>query len=250
MEWNDTAIVLKTGRFREADMWLRLLSPKKGIITVFAFGASRSKRRFLGCLDVLNIISCRVKSCRYGQYLALEESSLQYGAHSLRHDMTRLGMLMNCIHFLEAFGVSQDGAVRGYALLQEMLMFFEKEHLSHNLYPMLFRLRMASEQGFAPHWRSCSVCAKPLVHGGSIFYMNEGITTCLDCKASLQSRAYSVELSSEALWLLHRVEESQAKDWDVLALSPKDRQLCFRAIDGFIQFHLGIAWEDGRFKRV
>ncbi len=250
MEWNDSAIVLQTGRFREADMWLRIFSQKRGLMTVFAFGGSRSRRRFCGCLDVLNTITCRVKSCRNGQYLALEEGTLQYGPQKLRRDFARLGMIMNCVKFLEAFGVSQDGAPAGYALLQEIFSLFEEDSLPHSLYPVLFRLRMASEQGFAPAWHSCAVCGEDLLHKESIFHMNEGIAHCAHCEPHRRSLAYTVPLTPAVLALLHKVEKAPAREWDVFSLSAKDRQICFRAIDGFVQFHLGIAWEEGRFRRV
>ncbi len=250
MEWNDSAIVLQTGKFREADMWLRIFSQKRGLMTVFAFGGSRSRRRFCGCLDVLNTISCRLKSSRNGQYLALEEGSLQYGPQRLRRDFARLGMVMNCIRFLEAFGISPEGAPAGYALLQDIFMLFEEDAPPHSLYPVLFRLRVASEQGFAPAWHECMVCGKSLAQADCIFHMNEGVAHCVHCEPQRRSLAYTVYLSAEVLALLHKVERAPAAAWDIYSLSGKDRQGCFRAIDGFVQFHLGIAWEEGRFRRV
>ncbi len=250
MEWNDSAIVLQTGQFREADMWLRIFSQKHGLMTVFAFGGSRSRRRFCGCLDVLNTITCKVKSSRNGQYLALEEGSLQYGPQKLRRDFSRLGMVMNCIRFLEAFGITQEGAPAAYALLQELFLLFEEDAAPHALYPVLFRLRMASEQGFAPAWRHCSVCGAELGREECIFHMNEGMAHCVHCEPERKSLAYTVRLDVETLALLHKVEQAPASEWDIFTLSAKGRQVCFRAIDGFVQFHLGIAWEEGRFRRV
>ena len=46
MENTEEALILTVGRFREADMWVRLFSPGRGAFTAFAFGGSRSKRRF------------------------------------------------------------------------------------------------------------------------------------------------------------------------------------------------------------
>ena len=42
MEWTDTALVLHVGRFREADLWVRLLAPGQGLVTAFAFGGSNA----------------------------------------------------------------------------------------------------------------------------------------------------------------------------------------------------------------
>ena len=54
MQWTDDALVLRIGKFREADMWVRFLARDKGLVTAFAFGGSRSRRRFTGCLDAFN----------------------------------------------------------------------------------------------------------------------------------------------------------------------------------------------------
>ncbi len=238
-------------------------------MTVFAFGGSRSRRRFCGCLDVLNTINCRLKSSRNGQYLALEEGSLQFGPQRLRHDFTRLGMVMNCIRFLEALGVPSEAASAAYALLQELVLLFEGYKTPHSLYPVLFRVRMAAEQGFAPAWHHCSVCGQELLTAASTvtagqasyslrqggqsvctFRMDEGSAHCPGCEPQRRSLAYTVSLSAPALALMHTVEASPLPMWDIQALSAKDRQACFRAIDGFVQFHLGIAWDEGRFRRV
>ncbi len=250
MEWNDSAIVLQTGKFREADMWLRIFSQKRGLMTVFAFGGSRSRRRFCGCLDVLNTIACRVKTCRNGQYLALEEGSLLHGPQKLRYDWLRLGMAVNCIRFLEVFGIAQENAAANFALLREMVLFFEEDTTLHSLFPVLFRLRMASEQGFAPAWHTCYVCGQSLQGKDSVFHMDEGFCRCEQCDCGKKSLAYTTKIPAQALELLHKVEIASPKYWDVAALPLPQRQACFRAIDGFVQFHLGILWEDGRFRRV
>ncbi len=250
MEWNDSAIVLQTGKFREADMWLRIFSQKRGLMTVFAFGGSRSRRRFCGCLDVLNTITCRVKTCRNGQYLALEEGTLLHGPQKLRYDWLRLGMAMNCIRFLEVFGIAQENASVNYTLLQEMLVFLEEDSSLHNLLPVLFRLRMASEQGFAPAWHHCPVCGEALTGKDTVFHMDEGFCRCERCSPGKKTLAYTTKLPTKTLQLLHAVEKTSPRTWNVAALSAIERQACFRAIDGFVQFHLGILWEDGRFRRI
>ena len=75
-EWADHALVLRIGHFRESDLWLKMLCRKHGLLTLFAFGGSRSRRRFCGCLDVLNSLHCRVKTSGRGGFLNLEEAVL------------------------------------------------------------------------------------------------------------------------------------------------------------------------------
>ncbi len=250
MEWNDSAIVLETGKFRESDLWLRIFSQNRGIMTVFAFGGSRSRRRFCGCLDVLNTIHCRVKSSRNGQYLALEEGTLLRGPQKLRYDLNRLGMVSNCIKFLQIFGIAEDGAAKVFAFVQEMLLLFEESVVPHTLFPVLFRMRIAAEQGFAPAFASCAICETNLSDKESIFYMDEGLCRCKNCVANGKSLAYTMQLPAKVSELLQKVIHLPPSHWGVGGLLPFERSACFRAVDGFVQYHLGIVWEDGRFRRI
>ncbi len=248
MEWNDSAIVLHVGRFRESDIWLRLLSRNRGLVTVFAFGGSRSRQRFCGCLDILNTLSCRVKSSRNGQFLSLEEGVLVRGPQKLRQDWSRLGMLMNCIRFLEVLGISHDASQNAYEIMQDMFTFFEEHEAPHMLYPVLFRLRMACEQGFSPAWHECASCGCELKGKKIVFHMDEGTSHCEHCGG--RHSPYTLKLPEKSLQILHRVEQKSPLEWDVVNLHFDERQACFKAIDGFVQYHLGIAWDEGRFRRI
>ena len=75
MEWSDTALVLGVGRFRESDLWLRMLTRRHGIVSAFAFGGSRSRKRFCGCLDLFNELQISTKTTRNGMYLSLQEGA-------------------------------------------------------------------------------------------------------------------------------------------------------------------------------
>ena len=89
MEWADQAVVLRIGHFRESDLWLKLLCRGRGLLTLFAFGGSRSRRRFCGCLDVLNTLQCRVKTSGRENFLNLEEAVLLSGPQCLRGNWQR-----------------------------------------------------------------------------------------------------------------------------------------------------------------
>lgn len=247
MEWSDTALVLHVGRFREADMWLRLLSKHRGIFTVFAFGASRSRKRFCGCLDLLNTVNCRVKATRNGSYLALQEGVLLQGPQKLRTDWSRLGMAMNCVRFTEAMDIGREGGASAFALLTEVMGLLEGEQSISPLLPLFFRLRLASEQGFAPSFDYCGRCGSQ-IEGSATFLVNEGELRCPQCMD--RQGAYAVNIAQQGLQLLRTVQSAPSATWDADALPLSEKRACARAIDGFVQYHLGIAWENGRFIKV
>jgi DNA repair protein RecO (recombination protein O) len=275
MDWTDTALVLRVGRFRESDLWVRLLTRQRGLVSAFAFGASRSRRRFPGCLDLLNVIRVRARDTRGGAYLNLEEGTLLSGPRRLRQDWRRLGMIMNCVRFLEALGVGPENADSAFTLTRALFGLGEEAADLCPGLPVLYRLRLASDQGYAPDFSVCGSCGA-LIAGASRpgrFRMREGLLLCADCYgadcygADCYGRAGNGgtglagnlpgnlpgdlpgDLSGDLLAALRAVQRALPGDWNALALSPEDWRACVRFADAFVQFHLGLSWEKGRFRR-
>jgi len=248
MEWTDKALVLHVGRFRETDMWVRLLTRRQGVLTAFAFGGSRSRRRFCGCLDIGNSILCRVKRTRAGVYLALQEASLLHGLRRLRTDGQRLGLAMNCLRFLEILEVQGEEAHSALALAEDILRLLEDELPPPPLLALLFRLRIASDQGFAPFLHACAQCGRQAQPDEEWqFLLDQGGLRCADCRATGR---YALDLAFASLAFLRTVQNSAPSAWNASRLNPAERRQCGRVVDAFVQYHLGIAWEDGRFRRV
>ncbi len=202
MEWSDQAVVLRIGHFRESDLWLKLLCRKRGLLTLFAFGGSRSRRRFCGCLDVLNTLQCRVRVSGRGNFLNLEEAALLSGPQRLRGNWQRMGLAANCLRFVEALGVNEEGAEESFALLQDLCRVLEEQDRLPALLPLFFRLRLAGALGFAPNLAYCGACGAPLTDR-ALFAVDEGQMRCAACraKAALPATRYGVELSPAGLAL-------------------------------------------------
>ncbi len=245
MEWNDTALILHMGRFRENDLWVRLLSRQRGIFNVFAFGGSRSKKRFCGCLDVLNVVKCRIKSTGRGAYLCMQEGVLLRGPRLLRGDYSRYGMIMNCVRFMEAMGVPEEGAGEAFNLIDGALGLFEDSAtLPHSFFPLFFRLALASRQGLAPALDLCAACGREHPEHGEL-RIADGQLFCPDCGDS-----GGIFLAAPALGLLRALRTEPPALWNTSSLSLVEQRAAARAIDGFVNYHLGIIWDDGRFKKM
>lgn len=245
MEFTEKVIILRIGRFKEADLWVRFLSPTRGIMNAFAFGGCRSRRRFCGCLDHLNRVLFRVKGSKLATYFSLEEGTLMDSPENLRVSHERLGLAVNCQKFLEAMGISFEGAPAAYSLFSEMLVLLNEAETLDKLWPIFFRARFAFDQGYSPELNICQVCANDLKY--PVFHVQEGVLTCAACARSQGPR---FRLSKESLDALRFVQENSPLRWLELNLSVKARKELSRAIDGFIQYHIGLSWENGMFRRV
>ena len=249
MEFSEQLLVLHKGSCRESDIWLRLLSPSRGLFSAFAFGGSRSRRRFTGCLDIFNQVLFRVKASRGQQYMALEEGVLIKGVEKIRTDWIRLGMAKNCSSFLQSFGITDEGSVKAYSLMLAVLDHLEgAESVSPQL-PVFFRLRLAVEQGYFLNFLHCGRCGASL-EGGANILVQEGIVCCALCAGNYPGLRR--HLSSDSLYVLSQVVQGTPARWGLAegrALPPDVRRECGQAIEGFIQYHIGLSFENGYFKR-
>lgn len=247
MEFSDTALVLQLGTFREANIWLRLLSPERGLFSAFAFGGSRSRRRFVGCLDVFNEIGVRVSGSSRNSYLALREGVLLNGVARLRNDWFRYGTAVNCARFLQCFGVGSDGAAESHFLMRQTLTLLENADDPPKLLPLFFRLRLAFDQGYALRTSGCHVCGAAFAGQRAWLVLGEGRIVCHAC--SRREQGQRLPLCAESMGVFEAVRSLVPSSWDAISLSGAAMRETARAVDGFIQYHVGIAWDRGRFVR-
>ncbi len=257
MQWTDDALVLRVGRFREADLWVRMLTRHHGVLTAFAFGGSRSRRRFVGCLDSFNRIRASVESSRDGRFLNMREATLLSIPGRIRQDWHCQGMAANCALFVEALGVPPDSGEASYMMLEECFRLIESGGASSSFLPVLFRLRAAAEQGYAPELDSCARCGRDLSMAAQAqFLASAGSVCCPGCSSPLDP---DLPLCREALDILRRVKEKSPSEWRAAAgtdaggktaASSYAMRQAARAVDAFIRYHIGLEWSGGRFKAV
>lgn len=248
MEFTEKALVLRVGQFRENDVWVRLLTPSRGLLTAFAFGGSRSRRRFCGCLDALNLVLFRVGSSKRGAYLTLEEGTLLQGFPGLRADPRRLGVVANCLRFVEALEIGPQGGRAAFDLLLDSLQVLEGVDEAPDVFPLFFRAKAAFEQGFAPDIAVCHGCDREA--GGldtAFFLVEKGRLSCPDCRPS---SGLALPACAGAVQTLARLGQSRPADWLRLEMSGLVRRQCYEIIERFVAYHLGLAWEGGRFRKV
>lgn len=251
-EWKDRAIILRIGHFRESDLWVKALLASQGLCTLFAFGGAKSRRRFCGCLDVLNSISCSIRLSRNGEFMDMREAALLEAPVKLRENWRAMGMAANCMLFVEALGIGPDSSAECFALTEDMRRAFEQYGARYPMLPMFFRLRMAAALGFAPDFGLCCRCGGN-VESGAFFQVSEGRLFCLGCGGSrgcFSQGGLVQKLDSASLELLKRVQSAMPTQWRPDLFGAADIRQCARAIDGFVQYHIGLEWDNGYFHQV
>ncbi len=249
MAWgafSDNALVLRIGRFREADLWLRLLTRNKGLITAFAFGGSKSRRRFTGCLDLFNHILFSADLSKQGGFINLKEATLLGSPPVIRRDRQRLGIAANCAAFMDAFGVLPEDSGRIFALASAVISFLnDAEEAAPPELSVLFRFRLATESGYAVDLGHCSRCGAPAE--AMFFSVADGACVCPRCRSDGMNTLYC---SKECLDMLKKVQEKTPGEWFRPGPEREALREACRLIDAFVRYHLGLEWKNGRFRRT
>lgn len=247
MEWSDTGLVLAKGVFREADVWLRLLFRDHGVRTVFAFGGLHSRRRFVGCLDLMNELDCRVRLSGNGRYEELNEAVLVRGPGALRSSRSGLGLAANCLRLVDCAGVPPEAASDCYRLCRDLLSLLESGVNRPVLFSLFFRLRFMGLLGYAPDLEHCMGC-RSLRGAEAFFCVEEGGVLCPSCRG-LRPGGTGARLSGPALDTLALAQRTWPVAWSDLDLAPRDRRGAGFCLDGMLLYHAGLTWDRGRFVR-
>jgi DNA repair protein RecO (recombination protein O) len=246
MEFNDCSIVLRLGGFREADLWVHLLSPSRGVFSAFAFGGSKSRRRFSGCLDLFNEVRFHIKSGR-GSYLALQEGMLLKGPSRLRHDWRRLGMAVNCALFVESFCKGPEGAGKTHSLFVDLLNCLESDAPISAFLPMFFRARLAFEQGYALDPDFCSFCGASLAdshahmpgQNPTVLPVNAQGLLCGGCAGKIRADVRRFPLGRGGLSVLRALIGTPVSAWGQMPENENSQKECAMATEAFLQYNIG-----------
>jgi len=250
LEFTEKGLILRVGRFREADAWVRMLTPSRGVLTAFAFGGMKSRRRFPGCLDPLNLVLFKFGSDRRGRYLNLDEGTLLNGHPLLRGNPRNLGVAVNCLKFTEAVQVAPEGAEGGYSLLLDLLDLLEEEIAEPEALPLLFRARLGFSQGYEPDFLVCGGCGLPVEHfDRPRFFVEKGQVLCPSCADGPRWQK-GLPVSSGALRALHWIMSHPPGEWPRLTVPPLVRREFSLIVERFIAYHLGLEWDGGTFRNV
>lgn len=247
MEFSEKVIVLKVGVFREADCWVRFMSPSKGVMTGFAFGGKRSRRRFSGCLEPLSQVLFHARTGHRGEYLCLQEGSLCNRFSRLKGNLQVLGMVSNCLRFFEALHAGTQGVSSAHDMLLETLHAADRSETLSDIFPLLFRAKLTFSQGYAPNLGWCAGCGTPLAGREHMFFqMQDGMAYCRKCRPA---SGWNMTLSPASSAFLTRLTMADPMDWVHWSLGGDAREECFRFVDAFVQCHLDLVCEGDRFLR-
>ncbi len=246
-EFFEHSVVFSIRTFREDDLIVKFLTPSQGMVTSFAFGGKKSRRRFPGCLEELSHVIFKVSSSKNGNYLYLQEGILIDRFSNIHKNRSLYGMAINCQKFLDAVLIGRED-VRGiFDLYLELL-----KGLNNGLFngmgniPIFFRARVAKELGYLPRIESCNTCGRLLSTQWEVFFSpKDGNVVCGRCAS--QKNGF-ILFKRPAFELFCASFLGSPNDWLRFKTHGEILNLVAKGIGLFVETHLGIRWDRGRFR--
>lgn len=229
------AIVLSRENFGEADQYIQLLTQNWGVITVLAKSARKSKRRYVGGLDIFchNEVFLRGDPKERPYLIELAVLNSFPGMRDNFEKMMVGGKVVQWVRRLADVATPMPAV---YSLLGQTLALIEKETRLDRLelLTLLFKLKLLSTLGLKPRLDACVRCGEEVVE--ILFDIPAGGAVCRRCGPREHS-ALGEPLSNEERNFLVAGDQLRLTHWDNFDFALDKSMALSRMLTQFASYH-------------
>jgi len=212
------AIVLNRKDYGESDLLVQMLSLDWGLLTVSAKAAKKSKRRYVGGLDIFchNEISIRGEP---RELVYLNELTVLNAFLGIREDLNRLTYAGSCVQWIQRLLAPHAPMPEAYYLLGQTLALLEKSQseIQAEKLSLIFKIKLVSYLGISPEIHACGKC-KAEEAEGFIFDIQAGGILCSNCMPGYKNFTES-HLGKEQLFFWREARSLKLSQWETLSLT-------------------------------
>lgn len=237
--------MLSKEAFGEADLYVQFLTRDWGVVSLLAKSARKSKRRFVGGLDIFCHDEIFVKGDPMKERGLLLELSVLNSFTGIRDHLERSLTAGRITQWAKKLSSQAAPNPTVYSLLGQTLALIEKEASEPRLelLSLVFKNKLLAELGLRPRFDQCAKCSEDIDPGTSenvpLFDISSGGMLCRPCSAKTHfSEYYKVE-KDERRFLDYVTEMKFSQVRDVSFPSPKINYLS-RLLSQFASFHTHI----------
>jgi DNA repair protein RecO (recombination protein O) len=241
MTHTSKAIVLSLENFGEADRYVQFYTQKWGMISALAKSARKSKRRYVGGLDLF----CHDEIFLRGdpkERPYLNELSVINSFAGIRDHLDRLLSAGKVAQWVRKLANTATPMPQIYSLIGQTLSLIEKEDSTERLelLNLIFRLKLLSELGFKPRVDRCAQCEEEVFSSALRFDLESGGVLCANCAKGTLRREYYF-LQPEDRMLLHKVDLLRLTQWNEFVFPIERTRPLARLVTHFASFHNHVA---------
>jgi DNA repair protein RecO (recombination protein O) len=236
VSFSSRGIVLSKEFFGEADSYVQFFTKEWGMISVLAKSARKSRRRYVGGLDLFChdeiFIRGDVKERPY-----LQELTVLNAFTGLRDKLERAwtaGRMVQWVRKLADVATPMPGV---YSLLGQTLALAEKENSDERLelLALVFKLKLLAQIGLKPKVDVCARCESAL-RGNNFFNLEAGGILCDLCSKGVGHQDF-LPIDNDGRLMLDLADRFKLPNWEMLEFSaPKTANLT-QLVTRFATFH-------------
>ncbi len=239
------ALVLRTFDYAESDRLVHLYTEELGRVVAIAKGARRSRRRFPGALEILNLLDARLVDPPHASVMRLEGARLERPFERLVNDLGRYAIACYFVEILGRVTGEHEANPELFRFAVGVLDVLAEE-APDRLLALLVLTKTLAHLGYRPQLIACAVCGAALSPdaGRVEFSLRQGGAVCRSCGSG--------EGAGVPVSLLRAIEEgirTPLRERGRLALTPPAVRRAELLLDRFFRFHIGIELRSAPFVR-
>ncbi len=230
------AIILLRENFGEADQYIQVFAERWGNVSVLAKSARKSKRRYVGGLDMFCHDELFVRG-EPGVRCYLEELTVLNSFYGIRGSLDRVMTAGGVVQWVRQLTESSPVIAPIYYLLGETLAWIEQEGDKDRLNALflLFKLKLLAELGLKPRMEHCVHCQAE--NRSVIFDTEAGGAVCSVCVQRLYRVSHCEYLSRDEKGVLSDWDSLTLADWSRTPLDKRCLEPLDRRVTQFASFH-------------
>lgn len=230
------AIVLSYENFGEADRYIQFLTKDWGIISALAKAARKSKRRYVGGLDLFCHDEIQIRGAPNKRPYLVELTVLN-AFLGIRSDLDRTFTAGKIVQWVKKLAEPSTPVPAIYSLLGQTLALIERETNPERmeLLALVFKLKLLSCMGLSPRIESCVRCDGN--EGRMLFDIELGGLVCAACSGGRHGVSDRLFLEREEELFLQGTELFRLAAWNGLEFPVASSQRLNRLVTQFTSFH-------------
>lgn len=217
------AVVLKVFDHGESDKIITLFTSDSGKITAIAKGAKRSKKRFVGKLELFNHLDIGYADNKFSSLVRIDEAELLNPFPALRSDYSRFVCATLASELVLNWTAEGDQDDNLFQLLTWTLTLLSSNDPLPTL--LLFQLHLLSLLGFHLNLSSCCQCGEVVTPARSYrFFPPQNGVICSRCAVATTPEQNHLPLSLGTIKLLEKGRQLSMDKWSRLHFSKQSLQ--------------------------
>lgn len=228
-----SAIVLKSINWRDTSKIVTLFTREEGKVSVIAKGARRSKSKYQGILESINLLEVIIYMSATRKLQILGQATLEDTHQKIRADYEKTGYTFALLELTDIF--FKEGSVDTvfFDFLEALLSEIGKINDPRIVF-WYFLLKLSSYLGFRPEFNICTTCNRSIASEEVGFSIREGAIICNNCGSSADS---GWKLSVSARKSLSDLQKLNHKRLSSVSISLDNRFAFTDFLLTYLRFH-------------